>query len=246
MTTLADRRTRPVWIEDIPLKPRVARTVPVGLSVPGDALLAGASGLVGSALAASWEGPGTLHLLVRRPVSARAGQSVQVVDFSALPALPPAETAFCCLGTTMSQAGSHSAFRAVDQVAVLDFARAARAAGVKRFVVVSSMGANPRSTNLYSRVKGDMEAALRAVGFETLVIVRPSLLLGSREGLGQPPRPGERLAQALARPLSPILPRWWRPISPTTVARAMLRAASDTEPESVRVISSGELQKLGA
>jgi uncharacterized protein YbjT (DUF2867 family) len=211
-----------------------------------DALLAGASGLVGHQLALAWPGPGSLHLLVRRPGPAPApGRIVHVVDFAALPALPPAESAFCCLGTTIGVAGSQTAFRAVDFDAVLAVARAARAAGVQRFALVSALGANARSPNFYSRVKGEAEAALREIGFASLVIARPSMLVGDRSAIGQPVRRGERITFALSRPLGPLIPRAWRPIEAATVARALLRAAAQARP-GARIVGSAELQTLGA
>lgn len=210
-----------------------------------DALLAGATGLVGRALAAAWSGPGTLHLLVRRPMPAPGGHCrVQVVDYEALPALPPAGTALCTLGTTIKAAGSPEAFRAVDFDAVLRFALAARAAGVERFAVVSALGADAGSRNLYRRVKGEMEAAVAGVGFRTLVIAQPSLLAGDRAALGQAPRRAERLALALTAPLAALIPLAWRPIEASTVARALLRALADAQPGITR-LSSAALQRLG-
>jgi uncharacterized protein YbjT (DUF2867 family) len=215
-------------------------------SAPATALLAGSTGLIGRELAAQWAGPGVLHLLVRRPLpDPGALRRVQVVDFAALPALPAADAAYCCLGTTIKAAGSRAAFRGVDFDAVLAFARAARAAGVRRYAVVSALGASPSAGGFYSRVKGEMEAALAAVGFPSLVIVRPSLLTGDRAALGQPPRSGEQLALALTAPLARLIPKAWRPIAAATVARAMLRALDQARP-GVRIIESAELQELGA
>jgi uncharacterized protein YbjT (DUF2867 family) len=210
-----------------------------------DALLAGATGLIGQALARGWAGPGTLHLLARRPMAVPSPACrVHVIDFSALPALPAADAAFCCLGTTIKVAGSQAAFRAVDFDAVLAFAQAARRAGVRRFAVVSALGADPKSGNFYSRVKGEVEAALQAVGFETLVIARPSLLLGDRAALGQPERLGELIGQALTRHIGGLIPAAWRPIEAETVARALVRVLGDGR-AGVRVVSSAELQRLG-
>lgn len=211
---------------------------------PEDALLAGSTGLVGRELLRLWPGPGRLHLLLRRPMAVPPVAAAHVVDFSALPALPPAAWAFCALGTTIKTAGSQAAFRAVDFDAVLAFARAARVAGVKRFGAVSALGANPCSGNFYSRVKGEAEAALREVGFETLVLARPSLLAGDRESLGQPARPGEKLALALTRPLAGLIPAAWRPIEAATVARALLRAAAGGA-AGVQVLDSAALQRAG-
>jgi uncharacterized protein YbjT (DUF2867 family) len=208
------------------------------------ALLAGSTGLVGRELQRQWPGPGALHLLVRKPVAAHAGCTVHVVDFAALPALPAADAAFSCLGTTIKVAGSQAAFRSVDFDAVLAFARAARAAGVRTFAAVSALGANPKSPNFYSRVKGEAEAALAEVGFDSLVLARPSLLAGDREALGQPVRLGEKIGLAITAPLGPLFPAAWRPIQAATVARAMLRAAAEARP-GMRVLSSGEMQSLG-
>ena len=209
-------------------------------------LLAGATGLVGHAIAAHWPGPQPLHLLVRRELAPFGpGQRVHVVDFAALPPLPRAEWAICCLGTTIAVAGSEAAFRAVDFDAVLAFARTAVAAGVTHFAVVSALGANAASPNFYSRTKGEMEAALRTVGFRHLVIARPSLLAGDRASLAQPARLGEVIALALTRPLARLIPKRWRPIEATTMARALVRALADAKP-GVTVLESAALQDLGA
>ncbi len=214
-----------------------------------DALLAGATGLIGHELASLWAAevpaPGTLHLLARRPLPAGSRQVVHVVDFEHLPVLPRAGSAYCCLGTTIKVAGSQQAFRAVDHTAVLAFARAARAAGLSRFAVVSALGANPRSGTFYNRVKGEMEADLATLGFTTLVIARPSLLAGNRAALAQAPRLGERLALAVTAPLARLIPKAWRPIEAAAVARAMLRALAGGTP-GVRVLESAALQDLGA
>ena len=169
---------------------------------------------------------------------------MHVVKFRKLPPLPRSDEAYCCLGTTLAAAGSKEAFRSVDMDAVLLFARAAQAAGVRRFAVVSSLGADARSSNFYTRVKGEMEDALATFKFDSLVLARPSLLIGDRESLGQEPRLGERVAVAVARPLAPLIPARWRPITAARVARAMLRAVAEAQP-GVRVVESKELQRLG-
>lgn len=222
---------------------------------PDSVLVAGATGLIGQQLLkALAHGGGTrpprVHALARRPrPPAGAGQIAGSVawlqvDFAHLPPLPQAAWAYCALGTTIAAAGSQAAFRAVDFDAVLAFARAARAAGASRLAVVSSLGASPRAGNFYSRVKGEMEAAVADCGFDSLVIARPSLLAGDREALGQPRRRGERLALALSAPLAAWIPAAWRPIGAEVVARAMLVALADGRP-SVRIIESAELQRLG-
>jgi len=108
------------------------------------------------------------------------------------------EAAVSALGTTMREAGSQAAFQAVDLDIVVGFARAAEAAGARRMVVVSSVGADPGSGNFYLRTKGEMEAALEEMGFERLDILRPGLLRGARGG-------DRRLGERLAIALSPVV-----------------------------------------
>lgn len=213
-----------------------------------EVLIAGATGLVGRELTRELLArtpPLRMLALVRRaPPPADARVTWQTVDFSKLPALPNAAEAYCCLGTTIRQAGSQAAFKAVDLDAVLAFARAARAAGVARFAVVSSLGANPRSPNFYSRVKGEMEAAVAGLGFAGVVIARPSLLAGDRASLGQPQRSGEKLALWLSGPIAALMPKRVRPIAADTVARGMMAALQQRRP-GVRIVESAELQDLG-
>lgn len=212
-------------------------------------LLAGATGLIGRELTALLlAGPPrpALHALVRRaPQAADARVHWLQVDFARLPVLPAAEEAWCCLGTTIRVAGSQAAFRAVDFGAVLAFARHARDARVQRFGVVSALGASRHALGFYSRVKGEMEGAVAQLGFASVVIARPSLLVGDRSALGQPPRPAETLAQRFSAPLAALIPRSVRPIEARVVARGMLEAMRQRA-GGVRIVESGELQQLGS
>jgi uncharacterized protein YbjT (DUF2867 family) len=228
---------------------RTRRTTPGALPRSSSSvLLAGGTGLVGRELTqlllAARPAP-AVHQLVRRvPDAAEARATWHRVDFAALPQLPKAREAYCCLGTTIRQAGSQEAFRAVDFEAVLAFARAARAAGVSHFAVVSALGANARAATFYNRVKGEMEDAVRAIGFDSLVIARPSLLAGDRAATGQPLRTGERFALALTTPFAALIPKRVRPIQARTLACGMIRALHQRRP-GVRVVESAELQELG-
>jgi uncharacterized protein YbjT (DUF2867 family) len=216
-------------------------------------ILAGATGLVGRQLLNALlndRRTGAVHLLLRRAVLDLPGSRrlhVHHVDFAApLPPLPPADEAYIALGTTMRAAGSRAAFRAVDVDAVLACARAAHGAGVRRLAAVSALGADARSSVFYNRVKAEAEAGLAQIGFDRLVIARPSLLVGDRDGLGQPMRLGESVMLALLRPLSYVLPRGARPIHARTVARALVRTLRDGDAASVQVLESAALQTLGA
>ncbi|MGY4828231.1 NAD(P)H-binding protein [Sphaerotilaceae bacterium SBD11-9] len=203
------------------------------------ALIAGSTGLVGQALlplllAAPYS---RVHALVRRPgPQTQAKLQLHVVDFQALPALPPVDDVFIALGTTIKVAGSQAAFRQVDFDAVVNTARAARAAGATRLGVVSALGADANSRVFYNRVKGEMQEAVASLGYESVVIVQPSLLLGDRHALGQPARAGEVWGGRLFG----WLPRSVRPIPASQVAQALLRAVTGARP-GLTVLRSGAL-----
>lgn len=220
---------------------------PRGRAEERSALLAGATGLIGRALLPMLQAsPLYAHtqVLVRRaPAGAatNARTTFHVVDFAQLPALPPIDDCFIALGTTIKVAGSQAAFRTVDFDFVVDTARAALAAGAARLAVVSALGADAHSSVFYNRVKGEMQAAIGALGFESVVIAQPSLLLGDRAAIGQPTRPVEVWAARFLAPAMWLVPRSVRPIQATKVAAALLAATLDAAP-GVRVLSSSQMQ----
>ena len=215
------------------------------------ALIAGASGLVGGHLLRQLLDHADytrVVALVRRPLALSHPKLEQVVvDFAALEKVTAdlrCDDAFCCLGTTIKEAGSRENFRAVDHVAVLAFAWAAQRNGARRFFVVSSLGANADSRVFYSRVKGEMEEALMVLGFGTLAIFQPSLLLGVRSKT----RLGERLWAKVMWLFDPLLfggLRKFRAIEAEVVARAMLRCSFGRANQGVLVFPSDEIQDLG-
>ena len=175
--------------------------------------------------------------------------AVHQVDFSALPAspsksLPAVSDVYIALGTTIKLAGSQAAFRAVDFDAVVNTARAARAAGATRLAVVSALGADAKSSVFYNRVKGEMQAAVAELGYTSVVFAQPSLLVGNREALGQKARPGEVWATRLLRPVMGLVPASVRPIEARTVAQALLRTTLEAAP-GVQMLSSARMQALG-
>lgn len=138
-------------------------------------------------------------------------------------------------------AGSEQAFRRVDFDAVVNTARAAHAAGATRLAVVSALGADAHSRIFYNRVKGEMQQAVQAFGYASVVFAQPSLLIGDRLALGQPERPGERWAERLLSPVMRLVPRGIRPIAADKVARALLQATLEARP-GMRFLSSAEMQ----
>jgi uncharacterized protein YbjT (DUF2867 family) len=202
------------------------------MAEPRIAAIAGATGLIGAHLLRrlltdpAYE---KIIALTRRPLDDFSSPKLQTLngDFE----MPEAglqgaaiDDAFCALGTTIKKAGSQEAFRKVDHDYILAFARAAKAAGAKRFLLVSAMGASASSSVFYSRVKGETERGVRALGFETLHIFRPGLLLGERAEK----RSGEEIGAALTSFLNPLMIgplRDYRSIRGEAVAAAMRGAA---------------------
>lgn len=187
--------------------------------------VAGATGLVGHALVrrlCADPAVERVYAIARRPLEwSHPKLDMRVVDFATLSSLPPLDEVYLALGTTIKAAGSQAAFRAVDYEANLAVARAARDAGALRLGLVSAVGANARSRVFYKRVKGELEEALKTLGFEALVVARPSLLRGDRAALGQSVRAGESRWARVDAVLRPLIPSGLRAIDATDVAAAL-------------------------
>ena len=217
-------------------------------ALPRIALLAGATGLVGHALHSLLIADGRyerVHVLLRRAAADlpdHPKRVVHLVDFARLPpAFPRADDVYVALGTTIRIAGSERAFRQVDFDFVVNTARAARSAGATRLAVVSAAGADASSRVFYLRVKGEMQDAVAQLGYASVVIAQPSLLLGDRSALGQPVRSGERWAARLLGPLASVVPSALRPVDACKVAAAMVAATREARP-GVRILSSSAMQ----
>jgi uncharacterized protein YbjT (DUF2867 family) len=223
--------------------------------MPSTILIAGATGVVGQRA--------LHHLLASREVT-----RVNAIGRRALPSQHPKLTsevadlnnkadllantpdgidvAICALGTTIKQAGSQPAFRAVDHDAVLTFAEAAKEKGAQRFLLVSSIGANANSNNFYLRVKGETEADLARLGFANLTILRPSFI--DPQGTRPENRRGESIALPIAKFLFSIFGKHGRyaPIAGDTLGRALTRLSFDTTTEKLRILEGKPLHEAGA
>jgi len=197
------------------------------------ALVAGASGLVGGhvlQLLLADDACTRVVTLARRPLSVQYTKLEQrVIDMGALDGLadlPHVDDVFCCLGTTIKTAGSQAAFHKVDYDYVVGVARAGQRAGATQFLLVTAIGADPASRIFYSRVKGEVERAVRDLPYEAVQIFRPSFLMGDRREA----RLAERIGIPVARVLAPLLVgplRRYRPIQAADVARAMVQVAKE-------------------
>jgi len=196
------------------------------------ALLAGATGLIGSQLLPlllASDRYAKVIVIGRRPVELTHPKlDNRVVDFENLASsakLLVADDIYCCLGTTMKQAGSREAFRKVDFGYPVALAAICRELGAKQYSFVSAMGANRESRFFYNRVKAEAEDAISAVSFKSIHIYRPSLLVGPRNNK----RLGESIGSVVGTMFSFMTPKRYRPIKSIKVARAMLSYASREE-----------------
>jgi uncharacterized protein YbjT (DUF2867 family) len=206
---------------------------------PSVAIL-GATGLVGAECVRQFaESPRFTRVvtLARRPLPNIASRIVaRVIDFERL---EDAAECFrvshivCALGTTIKKAGTQERFRRVDHDYPLTAARLGLREGAKHFLLVSALGASARSRVFYSRVKGEVEDAIRALPYHSVTIVRPSLLLGER---------GEfRLGESIGKLFAGITPRRYKPVQASAVAATLLRAAGEDQ-AGVRIIESKEIR----
>lgn len=153
-----------------------------------------------------------------------------------------ADVFVCCLGTTIKVAGSQAAFRKVDYDYVVNFAKLAEAASAQKFLVVSSLGADEKSSVFYSRIKGEMESAIKKLNIPAIEIFQPSLLLGERAEA----RAGEGFAKIIAPLLNPLLigsMKKYRAIEASDVAKALVTRAL-TQDKGLKVFTSDQIMKL--
>ena len=213
------------------------------------ALLLGASGLVGGYCLRLLLEHGAYEKVVvftRRTLPVSHSKLEQhVVNFD-LPQtffhLLKGDDLYCCLGTTMAKAGSRDAFFKVDYTYGYEAARAAAQNGVNQFLLVSSVGADAKSMFYYSRVKGELEDAVKALPFWAVHIFQPSVLLGERNEN----RWGEQWAAKIGKRIDALtggLLTKYRPVEAEVVAAAMVSVAQQFKP-GIHVYASHYLQQL--
>jgi uncharacterized protein YbjT (DUF2867 family) len=214
-----------------------------------NALIAGATGLVGNAILQQLLANDQYEHIVtisRKPNGFNYPKLIHLqLDFDKIEMLKPGfqvDDVFCALGTTIKTAGSQDAFYKVDMTYVVNLGKWCSANGVKKFMVVSAMGANPKSGIFYNRVKGEMEAAVRQLNIPQKMIFRPSLLIGKRKEK----RAGEKFAQIVMGGLGflfsgPLLK--YKPIHADVVAKVMIKAARVNVNE-FEIYNSAEMQRM--
>lgn len=215
--------------------------------MPKKAIIAGATGLVGSYLLDILLNEGDYERIVsfvRRP----SGKShpilrERLVAFSDLDTMEfknEVDDVFCCLGTTMKKAKSKKKFLQVDYDYPLKLAEIGLSHGARRMFIISSIGANRNSPFFYSRVKGKMERTISRLPFETVAIFRPALILGERNER----RLGEEIAKKVTSVIDPLLPgsmSKYKGVQAEDIARAMFDF-SKTDAKGINIIESDKIR----
>jgi uncharacterized protein YbjT (DUF2867 family) len=214
-----------------------ASSGPLGRSV----LVVGATGLVGAEVVRQLAADDTVARIVvvarRIPAGLPTRVETHAVDFDRLEAhaeLFAVDQVICALGTTIRQAGSQAAFRKVDFEYPLTTARLGLRSGARHFLLVSALGANSESGVFYNRVKGELEDRLRSLGYRSVTIARPSLLIGARKEF--------RLFERLGAVIGEFVPGRYRPVRASAVAKSLVTAARIDAP-GLHIIESEEIRE---
>lgn len=210
------------------------------------ALIIGASGLTGNLLVELLINDSNYNKIiayVREPLTLNHLKLIQqITNFDTINNGITAHDVFCCLGTTIKKAQTKMAFEKVDFDYPLKIAQLQFKAGSKNFFLISAMGASLQSSFYYSKVKGRLEKAIESIGYESLYIFRPSLIVGNRQEV----RVGEKMAIGLMKLLNPLLIgpfKKYRSIKASAIAKAMVHFANKVSVGKY-IILSDEMKKF--
>ena len=194
-------------------------------------IVLGSTGLIGKHLLTYLgEKDSSVIAITRRPIEdIPKNISPMIIDFDEFldqGHLPGCEHIYICLGTTIKKAGSQESFKKVDLDYCLGFAKKARESGATTISLVTSIGANADSKNFYLKTKGKLENEIKTMGFDSVNIFQPGLLLGNRDEI----RPLEFLGQYGSFLLNMFLfgsLKKYRSIQASKVANAMANSTKN-------------------
>lgn len=191
------------------------------------AIIAGASGLVGSALLPLLLDSGEYDKVIslgrkKLPVEHPKLQQIEFYAFDLTAFNVHCDHVYCCLGTTIRNAGSKEQFIKVDHDYPLELAKVALKNGATSYTVITAIASDEHSRWFYSRVKGKLENELKLLGYNNLNILRPSMLLGPRKEF----RLGEWISKQIMILFSWLIPSKYKAVKDQAVAKCMLHAAT--------------------
>lgn len=212
------------------------------MSKTHNALVIGGTGLVGSHLLEQLDADkhfDAIYALSRRPCATHSRIVNIVTELDAVTGNEDffnVDVVFCAIGSTIKKAGSQAEFRRIDYELPMHVARLAKARGVKKFILVSSIGVTPDSKYFYLQVKYELEHDLTALGFEQLSILQPSLIMGDRKEF----RFGELISRVAMKYLNPITPAKYRGVHARSIAASMIAEAT-AKSAGVRYVSNADI-----
>jgi uncharacterized protein YbjT (DUF2867 family) len=170
-----------------------------------------------------------INLVGRKPFHLKHDKINNIVidfeDFSSiLNSVSGSELVFVSIGTTMSKVnGDKQKYKSVDFDIIFNIANACKQKNVRQFIYVSSLGANPKSSNFYLRLKGEIDEAVEKLNLNSTSVFRPSVLLGKRNES----RPGEKIMQFVMPLLDFMIPSNSKAIKAEDVAKSMLNTTKN-------------------
>jgi len=142
------------------------------------------------------------------------------------------DVVFCCIGTTKAKTPDETEYKAIDFGIPVAAAQLAKQNGIPTFIVISALGANPKSTIFYNRIKGEMEESVLAIGISRTFILEPSLISGDRKEA----RIGETMAIYFMKIINPLLfgkLKKYRSIAPENIAKTMWYLSKNDYPKTI-------------
>ncbi len=214
-------------------------------------LVFGATGLVGKSLVLQLAGSehcDKVRIFVRHPTDLIVNQKIEehIIDFDNLDASDKSiigDELFICTGTTIKKAGSVSNMEKIDRDLPVKIASIASKNGVHKLIVISSVGADEKSSNYYLRIKGEMEKGLQKLPFSSIIIVRPSFLLGKRDEK----RTGESIIKFIMKAVNPLFVgkmSRFRAMESADIARSMINATNSID--GIKILEPDSLKNLAA
>lgn len=149
---------------------------------------------------------------------------------------------YSALGTTLKKAGSKEKQYKIDFTYQYDIAKAACENKVKSILLVSSLGANYKSSNFYLRMKGSLDEKIQQLAFDKISIFKPSVLVGLRSEK----RFGESLSIKIAGVITSIIPAFkkYKPIKASLVAESMIKCANKTTLKKINIYEGDDIFNL--
>lgn len=209
------------------------------------AILLGATGLTGSLLFNQLIDDNTfekIKVFSRSPIGIRSEKVEEyLVDLLKLENQQQhfkGDVVFCCIGTTKAKTPDKNLYRKIDYGIPVTAAGLAKQNDIPKFIVISSLGANPKSSVFYSKTKGEMERDVLNAAIPETYILRPSLIVGKRNEN----RFGEKLGSIFLNIFGFLIPKKYKVIQAKTISKAMLYLGKETYSE--EIIPSDEIKKI--